>query len=169
LGLGGAARLLLEPPLLDHDPGGRGEGGRGKIRRRLRWDLEARQRARAVAGAVNKGRKVEWLQDAPAVDDDGEFWIAAFWELSTCRQIVDAGIGPIPWTAAEEWARAEGLGPPGRRLLHYFVGELDVEYVGWFAEDLERRRKKRPIDPGAAGKKPPRRGRPCAAGADPQE
>jgi len=50
-------------------------------------------------------------------------WIyAAFWELSTCRT-VGMSMGPIPWTAVNDYARAQDV--ISRERFLFLVRRMD--------------------------------------------
>lgn len=57
-----------------------------------------------------------------------DFYVAAFYELSTCRQIGMGGVGPIPWTAIAEYSRLM-LEPEDFETFHYLMRVLDGIYL----------------------------------------
>lgn len=44
------------------------------------------------------------ILNAPVVPPESQFYLQAFCDLSTCRQIGFGGFGSIPWTAMNEYA-----------------------------------------------------------------
>jgi len=68
-------------------------------------------------------------------------FLDAFGKLTTCRQI-GMGEGPIPWTAVEEYGRAQGMDREELEELHYMMRALDSEYLAYRREREEQRSKK---------------------------
>ena len=71
----------------------------------------------------------------------------AFFELSTCRQ---TELGPIPWTAIQEYARTYGM--DAHRLTR-LLRALDAVYI-----EKMRAKAKKPM-PNKGGEKPKQLGR----------
>ena len=62
------------------------------------------------------------------VDDAGSFYLRAFSELSTCRQVgFDAG--PIPWRDVVAYADRAGLDDDNERSFVAILRELDEAYL----------------------------------------
>ena len=78
-----------------------------------------------------------WFLDEPEVEPGEEFFIGAFFELSSCRQI-GMGLGPIPWSAIVEYADRVRLAADVRRMFVDVMRLLD----GFFLEDAEERAKR---------------------------
>lgn len=57
-----------------------------------------------------------------------EYYISAFWSLSSCRSI-GFGEGPIPWTAVREYGKMLRLGDDDFAELSEVIGALDREYL----------------------------------------
>lgn len=68
------------------------------------------------------------IQNAPQLAFGMQLYFDAFLELSSCRQIGQA-LGPIPWTAINDYAIYLGLDEDQQEDMHHFVRELDNEYV----------------------------------------
>lgn len=57
----------------------------------------------------------------------------AFSKLSTCRAIGMA-LGPIPWSAASDYALRFGLDEDEFEILWELISRLDSAYLGWQAK-----------------------------------
>lgn len=69
------------------------------------------------------------IKNAPSIPEGMEVFLVAFIELSTCRSITMGGLGPIPWTAINEYAAASGMIGDLRDSLFYYVRALqNAEY-----------------------------------------
>lgn len=62
------------------------------------------------------------------VGDD--FYLNAFYELSTCRQI-GMSLGPIPWTAIIEFAEFSGLDSEILPVFVLSIRAMDAVYLEW--------------------------------------
>lgn len=69
------------------------------------------------------GKEVPAIRDKPSVQGYEWLW-EAFADLDTCR---DMGVsaGPIPWTAIEQYARANELGVDETWMLHLVIRHID--------------------------------------------
>jgi hypothetical protein len=70
-----------------------------------------------------------------------EFYLSAFWDLSTCRQLGMAQ-GPIPWNVTVYYAERAGLDEDLAGIFMHVLRELDCEYLEWSDKETERRRDK---------------------------
>ena len=87
---------------------------------------------------ARKGKQLpDWIQDAPELLPSEVFYMQAFWELSTTRQVGMAP-GPIPWTATQKYTEVHGLDNQAAALMHRVVRALDGAYLGY----QEKERKK---------------------------
>lgn len=64
------------------------------------------------------------------------FYIAAFWDLSTCRSF-GMGIGPIPWRDIVAYARQARLAEDVASVFVYVIRQLDAEYLSWHREQMK--------------------------------
>ena len=81
------------------------------------------------------GLSVPALESKPSLT--GYEWLyEAFVRLTTCRQI-GMSQGPIPWTAIDQYATAEGLGEDDRFMLVAVVTHMD----GVFLEHVHQQQK----------------------------
>ena len=87
-----------------------------------------------------------WLDEQPELLSGDEFYIEAFYELSTCRAI-GMSVGPIPWRDIinfAEWVELEkGLIP----MFVLTIRVMDNVYLKWLD-------KKRESDKPKPGRKP---------------
>lgn len=97
--------------------------------------VESGQYERATRGYGKTGRLPDWYRAKPPEVRGDEFYLLAFSRLSTCRQFPGTGFGPIPWTAARDYAIEHGLSPSMRIVFCDVILLLDTAY-------RERMRKK---------------------------
>ena len=71
--------------------------------------------------------KANGLSSMPAVFPGNEWLFDAWATLDTCRSIGMA-MGPIPWTAAAEYARHKGLDDEGFYILWGVIHRADTAY-----------------------------------------
>lgn len=69
------------------------------------------------------------IQDAPDLLPGLDWYLRAFYELSTCRPIGYGAVGSIPWTAIVQYGHLHGLGGEALEDLVFLVRELDSEYL----------------------------------------
>ncbi len=68
----------------------------------------------------------------------------AFELLSTCRQVSQGGVGPIPWSAIDQFAQQQGFADDEvacEDFVH-IMQALDEVYLTRKAAEVERERKK---------------------------
>jgi hypothetical protein len=75
-----------------------------------------------------------WHKKPPEVRGD-EFYLRAFWELSSCRQF-GFSVGPIPWHIIVEYGDRKGLDRGMMEVFEYVIRELDEVYL----KDLNKNR-----------------------------
>lgn len=80
----------------------------------------------------------ERILNAPALLPGLEFYYTAFLELSTCRS-AGFGVGPIPWTAVNDYATRLGLTDDEFEGFSVVLKRLDAAYV---SHETERQSKK---------------------------
>ena len=87
----------------------------------MRWELEWQEKNFVVQAAIERGQPIpEWLQNEPLLLPGDEFYMSAFYELSTCRSY-GWTLGPIPWRDIIFYAQYAGL---EEDLLPVFVRSL---------------------------------------------
>lgn len=79
--------------------------------------------------AIGKGRKPpRWFTDVPDAGPMDEFYLSAFWDLSTTRGIGFAP-GPIPWNRIRDYAEYVGLDKDVGFAFAAVIRRLDVHYL----------------------------------------
>ncbi len=78
--------------------------------------------------------------DAPILEDAYQTNIlAAFWKLSTCRNM-GMGVGPIPWTAIDSWAVRHGYDSDEieYETFIFLICEMDSVFLEYVKEENEK-------------------------------
>ena len=84
-----------------------------------------------VDAAEVKGRGYpDWYLEGPELIGQDAFYLAAFWRLSTCRQI-GMGLGPIPWRDIVDYGARVALDSREIEVLVKIVHVMDHAYLGW--------------------------------------
>lgn len=83
----------------------------------------------------------DWAADCPEILRGEDFYLRAFWDLHTERQLGAVVPGPIPWSAVVTYGSRFGLEPSMVDVLAEVVRELDGAYLTWAAERAEESRK----------------------------
>lgn len=97
----------------------------------MRWELRyARDGWAHESGqyAAATGREPEWIAKCPPLARGEEFYIRAFWELSSCR-LFGMVVGPIPWNHILLYAQFKQLDPEITDLFIRVIRELDEAYL----------------------------------------
>lgn len=84
----------------------------------------------------------EWYRERPPEVRGDEFYLLAFSRLGTCRQFPGTGFGPIPWTAARDYAIEHGLSPSMRTVFCDVILLLDAAYRERMREKQAREQKR---------------------------
>ena len=79
----------------------------------------------------------QWLQDEPFSQVGDTFYMEAFWDLSTERQL-GMTAGPIPWSAIKSYACATELPSSIMVLFETVIRAMDQTYLRW-AEDARKK------------------------------
>ena len=80
------------------------------------------------------GKLPDWWDKCPPHVRGDDFYIEAFWELSSCRDF-GMGIGPIPWHRIVQYGEWKKLDDGMMRLFIRIIRELDDAYVKDLNED----------------------------------
>ncbi len=110
------------------------------------WDLRYSQDGWAIedgqyqntSGGKKRGLP-DWYNKQPELVRGDEFYIRAFWELSTCRQFGQS-FGPIPWHRILQYGLHKRLDRGMIDVLEVVVRELDEEYLRWLRDNQKRQR-----------------------------
>lgn len=93
---------------------------------------------RILPNILRLGRPIpKAIAEAPTLSPGLELYMEAYSSLSTTRG--GMGDGPIPWTAAMQYADRLGLDSEDAEELWYYVSEMDVT---WSEYQTEKRAKK---------------------------
>lgn len=92
-----------------------------------------------VSVAIEKGRSPPpWYdQMMPDIYEGDDFYLKAFNELSTCRQI-GSSTGPIPWRDIVEFAQHSQLDEDLKETFIRVIREMDSGYLNWIKEKQEK-------------------------------
>lgn len=97
-----------------------------------------------AAAAKESGAPVpKAILEAPALEDDYQARVLdAFWKLSTCRSLGMGAPGPIPWTAAKDFAHENGFDSDETEFESFIllIYEMDDEFLEYQSEKSERDR-----------------------------
>lgn len=83
------------------------------------------------------GRLPDWWGKRPSSIRGDDFYVAAFWELSSCRDFGQF-VGPIPWDKIVMYGERKGLDAVMIDVLEVVIRELDEVYL----HDLREQRRK---------------------------
>lgn len=73
------------------------------------------------------------IQNAPDLEMGLELFYGAFFDLTSCRSL-GMGLGPIPWTAVNQYARAYGYSEEQEEDLQFYISRMDHAYMEWAAK-----------------------------------
>ena len=72
----------------------------------------------------------DFIRDQPELMFGLDIFVQAFGDLNTCRQ-TGMGVGPIPWTAIQEYCDLIDGSDDFKRDLHYHIRRLDHAFLAW--------------------------------------
>ena len=84
------------------------------------------------------GRAQRFIEKEPPYVRGDEFYMRAFWELSSERQFGQA-IGPIPWSKIVSYGERQGLDNTMLKVFEHVIRELDEQYLRWQRDQQQRR------------------------------
>lgn len=94
------------------------------------WELRFRKEEYSIRAGAAKGRPFpEWYLDFPEILPGEEFYLIAFWTLSTERQVSQGALGRIPWSRAMNYAVKKGVAPDMLDAFWQIVSTLDAAYL----------------------------------------
>lgn len=95
-----------------------------------------------VRVAIAKGRDLpQWYVDEPLLLPTSEFFLNAFADLSTERQM-GMGLGPIPWSVTQLYAERKQLDPQMTEAFVTVIRTMDAAYLDWHAQEAEKQRQR---------------------------
>lgn len=90
--------------------------------------------------AANAGRDIyeefPWMKDEPRVQPGDNFYITAFYQLSTCRDY-SMGIGPLPYDKVIEYAARAGLDEDMSTIFEYAMSAMDQAFLKWKSDEMK--------------------------------
>lgn len=96
------------------------------------------------------------MDEAPALCPGLEWYLVAFFDLTSTRAIGFGGLGPIPWTAISAYATRHGVGQDQFEFLVHHVRKMDEAYLKWVKENHKDDKPGRPVreddDPESPGR-----------------
>lgn len=94
-----------------------------------------------MESGIEKGRPLpQWVEEAPELAPGDEFYLTAFWDLSTCRDL-GWGVGPIPWRDIILYADRAGLEEDTATAFVAIIRHMDTAYLRWQEQEQKRREK----------------------------
>jgi hypothetical protein len=95
-----------------------------------------------IDSALAKGRDLPpWALNEPPMFRGDDFFLMAFFDLSTCRALSDSGPGPIPWTAIIEYSDRAMLELDVEAGFVRIIRALDFVYLEWYAKKIKEMQK----------------------------
>ena len=85
------------------------------------------------------GKLPDWWDKQPHAVRGDDFYIEAFWELSSCRDF-GMGIGPIPWHRILQYGTWKQLDHGMMILFVRVIRELDETYIKGLNEEARSAR-----------------------------
>lgn len=76
------------------------------------------------------------IANAPSLELGLDLYLSAFFELEGDRQI-GMGIGPIPWSVVNQYAKAYHFDEEQSTKLHRYVKALDAVYLNHVNKDAK--------------------------------
>jgi hypothetical protein len=114
----------------------------------LIWELNYSEKEFSIQAQAAKGRPFpDWVVNEPPLFPGDDFYLSAFYHLSTCRIPGEYLPGPIPWDKTYYYGVISGLDEDNLELFIYVIREMDSEYLGWYGKKLKEK------------SKPPKRGK----------
>jgi len=102
-----------------------------KLRKRLAFDLQYFDKEWSIKAGIAKGRPLpEWINDEPPRLPNENFYLRAFNDLTTCRD-VGTSIGPIPWRDIFVYAGFKGLEHDLIDPFIQIIREMDSAYLDY--------------------------------------
>lgn len=68
--------------------------------------------------------------------------MTAFYDLSTCRQVLEQGVGPIPWDKMIIYAEYAGLAVDVTAGFVRVIRAMDMVFMEWYGKKQQKEMKK---------------------------
>lgn len=85
----------------------------------------------------------DWVENEPDIYPGDDFYLHAFYELSSCRQTGDSP-GPIPWTCVTQYADRRELDWDISLYFERVIRTMDNAYLKWYSKMAKARQPKAP-------------------------
>lgn len=106
-------------------------------------DLRLERDRFSIEAGLTKGRPLpRWFEEAPDPRPEDEFYLRAFYDLSSCRSVGFA-IGPIPWRDIVHYADWVGLETDVAAAFVVVIRAMDSGFLEWQEKEQERLQKQR--------------------------
>jgi hypothetical protein len=93
----------------------------------------------SIDQAIAKGRALpEWFLEEPIILPGEEFYIKAFFHLSTCRHGNGMSTGPIPWNNCLEYGLLAGLDNDIIETFIEIIRVMDTIYLKWQDDEAKK-------------------------------
>lgn len=86
---------------------------------------------------LEQRRPPDWFEEEPQLAPGEDFFLRAFFNLSTERQIGWAS-GPIPHSRVVEYGVRSGLEEATIEILVHVIRRMDQAYLEWLAEQRKK-------------------------------
>jgi hypothetical protein len=103
------------------------------------WSVEA--------GRLKGREPPKWYLEEPPREIFDDFYLAAFWSLSTCRPM-GFSPGPIPWNHIRDYAEYAGLDRENTFAFEAIIRAMDGAYLDRLAEQQEQAARLKSGSPG---------------------
>lgn len=108
----------------------------------MEWDLRFDRDGFVVECKLERNDPWEtfpdWFRQEPELETWDHFYLRAFWDLSTERQI-GAAVGPIPATKIDDYACRKGLDLSMMEAFKTIIRTMDRTYLKWLEKERERK------------------------------
>jgi len=109
---------------------------------RLEWELVYHENSFVIEAAIERGvEPPSFLKPEPLLLPGDQFYLDAFWDLSTCRQM-GMGLGPIPWKDILEYAQYKELDCDLVDMFFLTIRAMDRVYLDWSDKRADKNKKK---------------------------
>lgn len=94
--------------------------------------MEYSEKEYSLKAGAAKGRPLpDWALNEPLLYRGDDFFLTAFYELDSCRQVTDGGPGPIPWRDKILYANVAELDTEMTAAFTAIIREMDAAYLKW--------------------------------------
>jgi hypothetical protein len=97
----------------------------------------------AVEVLIERGQPPpSWYEEEPDCPPGLDYYMKAFWQLSTERSI-GFSVGPIPASKIEEYGERRGFDRMTLENFIYIIRTMDAAYLDWLTQEREKNRKRK--------------------------